>query len=237
MYNLQAITNRCINNSTVQFDKIGYIAANLSNYSTVGYKCVDFEQYLEGNGMINGTFRRNTLQGSVRASSNPFDIALTGQGYIPVVSEQGEVQYTRDGSMKIGKGGYLVTVDGWMVGDGIKIPPNSYKIEIMPNGDVMNYDKLGSLPEKIGTIPVVLFDNPEALEKGHNNKLKSNEDTGEAHLAKNTESIKQYATEVSNVNIYDELNNMMRVNASMIAGLTLAKVANDMYSKSINLQQ
>ncbi len=236
MYNLQAITNRCINNSTVQFDKIGYIAANLSNYSTIGYKCVDFEQYLEGNGMINGTLRRNTMQGAIKRSSNPFDIALTGQGYIPVVSEEGEIQYTRDGSLKIGKGGYLVTVDDWMVGDGIQIPPNSYKIEIRPNGDVMNYDKAGSLPEKIGTIPIVQFDNPEALEKGNNNKLVANSDTGEAKLAK-VDNIQQYATEVSNVSIYDELNNMMRVNASMIAGLTLAKVANDMYNKSINLQQ
>lgn len=41
-----------------------------------------------------------------------------------------------------------MTVDDWMVGDGIRIPANSYKFEIKPNGDVMNYDNAGSLPEK-----------------------------------------------------------------------------------------
>ncbi len=237
MYNMSAVTNRCINNATVQFDKLGYIATNLANYSTVGYKGVAFEQMLREDGYVDGAIRKNTLQGSIRVSSNPFDIAIDGEGYIPVVSKDGEIQYTRDGSLKLGSNGYLVTVDDWMVGDGIQIPPNSYRIEIRPNGDVMNYDKAGSLPEKIGTIPIVQFDNPEALEQGHNNKVVFNSETGEPRMVKDPDSIRQNAVEVSNVNIYDELNTMMRLNASMIASLNLMKVANDMYTKGINLQQ
>ncbi len=237
MYNMSAVTNRCVNNATMQFDKLGYIATNLANYSTVGYKGVAFEQLLREDGYIDGAIRKNTLQGSIRVSSNPYDIAIDGEGYIPVVSKDGEIQYTRDGSLKIGAKGYLMTVDDWMVGDGIQIPPNSYRIEIKPNGDVMSYDKAGSLPEKIGTIPIVQFDNPEALEQGHNNKLVYNSETGDPKLVKNPDSIRQNAVEVSNVNIYDELNTMMRLNASMIASLNLMKVANDMYSKGINLQQ
>lgn len=237
MYNMSAVTNRCINNATMQFDKLGYVATNLANYNTIGYKSVAFEQLLREDGYVDGAIRKNTLQGSIRVSSNPFDIAIDGEGYIPVVSKDGEIQYTRDGSLKLGSNGYLVTVDDWMVGDGIQIPPNSYRIEIRPNGDVMNYDKAGSLPEKIGTIPIVQFDNPEALEQGHNNKVVYNSETGEPRMVKDPDSIRQNAVEVSNVNMYDELNTMMRLNASMIASLNLMKVANDMYSKGINLQQ
>ena len=237
MYNMSAVTNRCVNNATMQFDKLGYIATNLANYTTIGYKGVAFEQLLREDGYVDGAIRKNTLQGSIRVSSNPYDIAIDGEGYIPVVSKDGEIQYTRDGSLKIGAKGYLMTVDDWMVGDGIQIPPNSYRIEIKPNGDVMSYDKAGSLPEKIGTIPIVQFDNPEALEQGHNNKVVYNSETGDPKLVKNPDSIRQNAVEVSNVNIYDELNTMMRLNASMIASLNLMKVANDMYSKGINLQQ
>ncbi len=237
MFNMQAVTNRCVNNATMQFEKLGYVASNLANYSTVGYKGLSFEQFLREDGYVDGAIRKNTLQGSIRVSSNPYDIAISGEGYIPVVSKDGEVQYTRDGSFKKGENGYLMTLDDWMVGDGIKIPPNSYKFEIKPNGDVMNYDKAGSLPEKIGTIPIVQFDNPEALEQGHNNKVVFNSETGDPFLVKDPKSIRQYATEVSNVNIHDELNTMMRLNASMIASLNLMKVANDMYSKGINLQQ
>ena len=124
-----------------------------------------------------------------------------------------------------------------MVGDGIKIPANSYKIEVKPNGDVINYDNAGSLPEKIGTIPIVQFDCPEGLEQGHNNKMVITEESGNPVIVKNEQNIKQFATEVSNTNIYDELNDLMRLNTSMIASLNLMKVADDMYNKSINIRE
>ena len=236
MYNMQAVVRKSINNATMQFDKLGYIANNLANYNTVGYKTSAFEQIIREDGLIDGAIRKNTLQCSIRVSNNPYDIAISGEGYIPVVSPDGEVQYTRDGSLKKGPDGYLMTVDDWLIGDGIKIPPNSYRFEIKPNGDVINYDNKGSLPEKIGTIPIVQFANPEALEQGHNNKVVYNEESGEPKLVKD-ESIRQYATEVSNVNVYDELNDLMRLNTSMIASMNLMKVADDMYSKAINMRE
>lgn len=237
MYNMQAVVRRSINNTTMQFEKLGYIANNMANYSTPAYKTNRFEQILREDGYIDGAIRTNALQGDIRISKNPYDVAIKGEGYIPVVSPDGEVQYTRDGSFKKGPNGYLLTADDWMVGDGIQIPANSYKFEIRPNGDVMNYDKAGSLPEKIGTIPIVQFDSPESLEQGHNNKMVPTEDSGNPRLVKGEDSIHQYATEVSNTNVYDELNDMMRLNTSMIASLNLMKVANSMYEKAINLNQ
>ena len=237
MYNMQAVVRKSINNATMQFEKLGYVANNLANYNTAAYKTSSFEQMIREDGYVDGAIRRNTLQGSIRVSKNPYDIAISGEGYIPVVSPDGEIQYTRDGALKKGENGYLMTVDDWMVGDGIQIPANSYRFEIRPNGDVMNYDKAGSLPEKIGTIPIVQFDNPEALEQGHNNKMVYNDETGQPKLVKDSESIRQYATEISNVNIYDELNDLMRLNTSMIASMNLMKVADDMYSKAINIRE
>jgi len=237
MYNMQAVIRKSINNTTIQFEKLGYIANNLANYNTVGYKTNRFEQILREDGYVDGAIRTNAAQGSIKISKNPYDIAIQGEGYIPVVSPEGEVQYTRDGSLKRGVNGYLVTVDDWMVGDGIKIPANSYKFEVKPNGDVYNYDNAGSLPEKIGTIPIVQFDSPESLEQGHNNKMVITADSGEPRIVKNEENIRQYATEVSNTNIYNEMNDLMRLNTSMIASMNLMKVADDMYNKAINLNQ
>jgi len=237
MYNMQAIVRKNINNASVQWEKLGYIGNNFANYNTVGYKANKFEQILREDGYLDGAIRTNALQGSIRVSKNPYDVAIDGVGYIPVVSAEGEVQYTRDGSFKRGANGYLVTVDDWMVGDGIKIPANSYKIEIKPNGDVMNYDNAGSLPEKIGTIPIVQFDCPEELAQGHNNKMTITADSGEPRLVKGLNNMRQYATEVSNTNVYDELNEMMRLNTSMIASMNLMKVADDMYNKAINIRE
>ena len=63
------------------------------------------------------------------------------------------------------------------------------------------------------------------------------QESGNPTIVKNDQNIRQYATEVSNTNIYDELNDLMRLNTSMIASLNLMKVADDMYNKSINIRE
>lgn len=237
MNNLQGIIRKSINNAGTQFDRMGYLANNFANYSTTGYKNVRFEQMLNENGYLTGVVRTDYGQGSVQITSNPYDIALTGPGFIPVTSQTGEVQYTRDGSLKVGKNGYLMTNDDWIVGEGIKVPTNIYKLTIKPDGRVMATDSTQSPEKLLGTIPVVQFKNPEALEQGDNNKLKATNDSGEATLLKNHDYIAQNSLEFSNTNIYDSVSDMLRLNASMIASLRMAKIVDDMYNKSINLRE
>ena len=237
MYNMQAVIRKNINNTTMQFERLGYIANNLANFNTVAYKTNRFEQILREDGYVDGAIRTNAQKGSIRVTANPYDVAIDGEGYIPVVSPDGQIQYTRDGSFKRGADGYLLTLDDWMVGDGIKIPANSYKFEIRPNGDVINYDNAGSLPEKIGTIPIVQFDCPEELQQGHNNKMVATNESGAPVIVKENQNIQQHAVEAANTNIYDELNDLMRLNTSMIASMNLMKVADDMYNKAINIRE
>lgn len=237
MFNAQAIVRKAINNATTQFDKLGHIGNDLANYNTYGYKSVRFEQVLREDGYVEGYQRTDGRQGSIRITENPYDVAIKGAGYIPVTSEEGEVQYTRDGSFVQGKDGYLYTKDGWMVGNGIKIDSNAYKFTISQNGDVYTYDEAGSLPKRVGTIPVVTFPNPERLEQGINNKMKMTEDSGEPELLTNHNSIRQNSIEISNVDIYNSVNEMLRLNASMIASMRLLKVADDMYNKGINIRE
>ncbi len=237
MFNAQAIVRKSINNATTQFDKLGYVGNDLANYNTYGYKSVRFEQMLREDGYIAGAQRTDCSQGSVRITENPYDVAIEGAGYIPVTSEDGEVQYTRDGSFVKGKDGYLYTKDGWLVGGGIKLPANNYKFTINPNGDVYTYDEAGSLPKRVGTIPLVGFANPERLEQGVNNKMVATDDSGQPELISNHRSFRQNAIETSNVNIYASVNEMLRLNASMIASMRLLKVADDMYNKGINIRE
>ena len=237
MFNAQAIVRKSINNATTQFDKLGYVGNDLANYNTYGYKSVRFEQMLREDGYIAGAQRTDCSQGSVRITENPYDVAIEGAGYIPVTSEDGEVQYTRDGSFVKGKDGYLYTKDGWLVGGGIKLPANNYKFTINPNGDVYTYDEAGSLPKRVGTIPLVGFANPERLEQGVNNKMVATDDSGQPELISNHRSFRQNAIETSNVNIYASVNEMLRLNASMIASMRLLKAADDMYNKGINIRE
>lgn len=237
MFNAQAIVRRSINNATNQFDKLAYVGNNLSNYNTNGYKGVRFEQMLKESGYIEGAVRTDCRQGAIKITDSPYDVAIDGAGYFPVTSPTGEVQYTRDGSFKKAADGYLYTNDDWLVGDGIKFPANCYKFQIKENGDVMSFDSAGSKGTRIGTIPLVKFAAPEQLEQGDNNKMVATAESGSPELIVDHKSLKQNCIESSNTNIYSEVNEMLRLNASMIASMRLLKVADDMYNKGINIRE
>lgn len=234
---IYGVIRKSINNAEVQFDKLGYIGNNFANYSTNGYKSVRFEQLLNEDGYLSGAIRTSYNQGAIQITSNPYDIAVNGIGFIPVTSPEGEVQYTRDGSFKVGKDGYLTTNDGWLVGEGIKVPDNVYRFTIKENGSVVCTSSVNSPEVKLGTIPLVKFQNPEGLEQGAPNKLKATDASGEAVLIKDHNYIAQHALEHSNTNIYDEVSSMLRLNASLIASLRMAKIVDDMYNKAINLRE
>ncbi len=237
MHNLQGIIRKNTNNVLNQWDKLGYVANNLSNFNTKGYKAVRFEQLLSPDGYLTGALRTDNRQGSLQITSNPFDVAVNGQGYIPVFSKNGEVAYTRDGAFKQGVDGYLVTSDDWIVGNGIKIPSNCYKFVIKGNGDVVAYEKGEVNGQKLGNIPLVVFDNPEALEQCDMNKMRPTEESGEPRLVKDHDRIVQNQLENSNISIYDSVTDMLRLNASMRASTIMMKVVDDMYNKSINIRE
>lgn len=237
MHNLQGIIRKSTYNALNQWERLGYIANNLSNFNTKGYKGVRFEQMVTEEGYLKGAVRTDYKQGSLQVTSNPYDIAIDGQGYIPVFSRTGEVAYTRDGAMKQGRDGYLVTSDDWIVGNGIKIPSNCYRFEIKSNGEVFAYEKGESKGKKLGTIPLVVFDNPEGLDMCDMNKLKPTEESGEARLIKKHERIVQNQIENSNVSMFGSVTDMLRLNASMLASTKMMKVIDDMYNKSINIRE
>ena len=107
--------------------------------------------------------RRTVGKGAFMKTNRPLDVALTGPGFIPVTSPNGDVQYTRDGSFKLDKDGYLITNDGYLVGDGIKVPVNHEGLRIKQDGTVLVIQKGHTEQQILGKIPVVQFQNYEGL--------------------------------------------------------------------------
>ena len=89
----------------------------------------------------------------------------------------------------------------------------------------------------LGKIPLVTFANAEGLKDVGYNKFVPTEESGEPLLMKEHDFIKQGYLETSNTNIFAGVSDMLRLNASMIASMSLMKVVNGMYEKSINLRQ
>ncbi len=236
MANLQGIIRRTTVNSLSQFEKMGYYSENFGNTNTNSYKAVRFDDVLNENGYIEGVARKNFSQGDLRRTKDPLNVALDGAGFIPVTNKKGEILYTRDGTFTQDKEGTIVTYSGDIVGGGIKLDATYAKLEIKKNGEVYTYKTLTDKPEYKGTIPVVAFANPQGLEEVGGNNYKKTEDSGEAELVKDHQKIAQYNVEMSNVDLFEEVNDIMRLNASLLATTSLMSVIDDMYNKAVNLR-
>ena len=62
-------------------------------------------------------------------------------------------------------------------------------------------------------------------------------ESGEPQLIKEHDYVAQGGLERSNANYIANVNEVLRLNSSMIAGTRLMKVVDDMYQRSINLTQ
>ncbi len=237
MYNLQGLIRRGINNTNMQFERLGYISNNIGNMNTTGYKSVRFEQTLDENGYLDGVVRYDYSTGATMRTKRLLDVALTGPGFIPVTSPNGDVKYTRDGSFKVNNEGYLVTNDGYLVGDGIKVPANYQNLRIKKDGTVIILSRSKDTSETIGKIPLVQFQNPEGLKSSEYNKVVATDESGPPMLIKDHQYISQGNLERANTNYIGNVNEVLRLNASMIASTRLIKVVDEMYQKAINLTQ
>ena len=105
---------------------LSVIANNLANMNTVGYKRqrAEFQDLLYqdmeqvgsqsdasgtivptglqiGSGVKAGSIYRITQQGSMTQTSNPLDLAIQGNGFLPVTTVTGDIAYTRAGSLQL----------------------------------------------------------------------------------------------------------------------------------------
>ncbi len=237
MHNLQGIISKSVNNATMQFERLGYIATNSANMNTNAYKNVRFENYLKEDGRLEGQLRTDFSEGGFVITKRPLDVAICGSGFFPVTQKDGNTAYTRDGSFAINKDGLLVTNDGAIVGEGIKVPPNYYRLSVKKDGEVFVTLKINDKEEKIGKINIVNFPNPEELKLNDGNMYTPTEQSGKATIVENPNYIKQGGLEKSNVDMYATINDILKLNASMISSSRIIKMVDEIYRQSINLRQ
>lgn len=233
---IHGIMHLASENGNQQFMVLDRVTQNVANINTTAYKAERFEQYLQPDGRVMGFARKDMTEGQNLITRRELDVAVHGNGYIPVTQEDGLVAYTRDGSFTVGPNGYLYTHRGDLVGNGIKLPPEYQHIDIKENGAVEVIVKHGMKPLEVGKIPLVTFVNPEGLEKIGGNKLIATKDSGqptwysEGHF-------EQGKLERSNVSVTHQIDQVLRLNAGLIANFRMIKFADDIYRQAVNLRQ
>jgi len=188
------------------------ISNNLANLNTAGFKSESmvFKEQIESAGdnqvislVHDVTYFRDTTAGPMTNTDNPLDLAIRGEGFFAVETDDGQ-RYTRHGVFQLDRQGRVVTSDGHpLLGAGgapITVPPNTSNIIVARDGTV------SADAQKIGRIELFSFENPAALSKIGNSLYEAK---GQAPQATRDSDIAQGMVEGSNVNGVVEMTRMI----------------------------
>ncbi|WP_299616720.1 flagellar basal-body rod protein FlgF [Pelagibius sp.] len=147
------------------------IANNMANLNTPAYKgqSMLFVEYLESTDsgekmsfVQDIALVRNLTEGTMNATDNPLDTAISGEGYYEVETPLGP-RYTRNGVFRLDADRALITASGEKVlddgGNPIVLPPDSSDVTITRDGTVTTDQG------PAGKIRVVRFEDEQALIK------------------------------------------------------------------------
>lgn len=215
--------------------QLNTIANNLANSNTTGFKRskIEFQDMLyqrdkeagatSGDGntlpthveMGNGTQVVSTArvfsQGTIRDTGSQTDIAIDGEGFLEVELPGGETGYTRDGALKIGPDGRVITSNGYpLLSNFQALPDGVLSISITPTGDVTVRT---ATAEQTFRIQLARFSNPSGLRSVGGNLYAETTASGPAETGNPSENgfgrILQAFLEGSNVNVVEEMVNMI----------------------------
>lgn len=257
-----------------QQTNVDNISNNLSNVNTTGFKKeqAEFKSLLYQNlqtvstnnageqkpvnaqvglGVRTSAITSIFSQGNLYDSTNPLDMAISGDGFFKVRTNTGEVQYTRSGNIKTSptNGGIMLcTTEGYPILDVNNNPivvPNNYTLSSLTvdsEGKLSATNQNGvavNLNEQIG---LVQFSNPAGLEKTSGSLYKATEASGNAmeettNQGLTRSSIKQYYLEGSNVQVVDEMVNLIVAQRAYEMNSKTIQSADTMLEQANNLKR
>lgn len=209
---------------------------NLANASTPGFRAdLSMFKSMVVPGAVNGgnlpMFERegvDTSYGSLQNTGVDLDVAVNGDGWIAVQSEDGSETYTRRGDLRLDSLGQLTNGAGQAIlGDGgpVSIPPYA-KLEIGVDGTI-SIQPLGQGPDTLAVldrIKLVSLDGSK-LFKGVDGLLRLRDGATATEDANVT--LVSGALESSNVNTVDSMVKMIELQRSYEAQVKMMKTASD----------
>ena len=116
-----------------------------------------------GLGVRTAAVRSINTQGTLTATGNQLDVALTGNGWFQVQMPNGDTQYTRSGAFNTNETGLLVTTDGHPVVPAITVPANTVEIVINESGQVFARVEGQADLQELGQLTLATFANEAGL--------------------------------------------------------------------------
>ena len=170
-----------------------------------------------GEGTMLADVHHDFLPGALQATGNPLDIALQGDGFFSVRMPDGELGYSRDGSLTIDGQRRLVTSNGAPVqsdaGTDLTVPLDALDVRFDEAGQLTATAADGT-PQVIGRLGLSVFPNSKGLLAAGQNTWTATPASGVAvpvaQGAANAPFVVAGALEGSNVDIGDEFTRLIQ---------------------------
>lgn len=196
------------------------VSNNMANMNTAGYKQDDvlFRSYISetpnaaGFGKAPVYFTQdfgsysNFMEGSFVSTGNTLDVAIKGDGFFAIETEDGE-KYTRKGNFSVDADGMLITNEGFAV-----LSENDEPIFFAPGEVEINISELGEVSTEngiVGRLKVVQFEDNQKLLKVAGTMFENVDDN--AMEAADTVRLAQGFIEKSNVNSIEEMTKLINL--------------------------
>jgi|MDSV01.2.fsa_nt_gb flagellar basal-body rod protein FlgF len=213
---MESSSNIVLSRQTALKREMTAVANNIANLNTTGFKAelmmYDQVKVPGSNGeslsyVIDRGSVRDMRPGSVSLTGNPFDLAITGDGYFSIDNGT-ETVFTRNGAFMVDKDGKLSTKNGdTVLDDGnnpILVPPGSNSLQIAEDGTI------ASDGEILGKLQIVSFDSEMLMKSIGDGLLKTDQEPQLAEAAR----ITQGALEGSNVQSMMEMTKLIEIHRS-----------------------
>ncbi len=220
---------RSLNNHTRNLERI---SNNLANINTVGFKREGmFVEVLNQYGNSEIRTPIDLRQGNLSQTGNPLDLAISGEGYFVIQSNE-QIELTRNGSFQISEDGFLVDHAGRRVlGRNGEINLLNYTINkeldlsINENGEI----KIGE--EIVDTL--LIAQNDDKLNQLGNMGLRYDDLTElQTDDSEKKYTIIQGSLEESNVNPIEEMQYMIRISKEYETSYRIIQSLDDSIQKA-----
>ncbi len=240
------------------------IANNLANMNTTGFKLqrAEFQDLLYQNvqtpgsqtsdtgavapngiqigaGVKTAAIYRVTTQGDLKSTSNPYDVAVQGQGYFRIQLADGSDGFTRAGNFGLSPEGQLVTQQGLVVQPGIAIPQNTISVQVNAQGQVNATVAGNATPQTVGQLELTRFANEAGLNAvGDNLYLETPASGAPQSGVPGTPgygTIQQGFLETSNVNSVDEITALITAQRAYEMNSKVVSAADQMLQNTARL--